>query len=703
MSEFDNQNQHSEDNVWTSYSDMFTTMAIIFLVMFVFALIKAGVSTVTVNQVKQNHKKELEGKMTPQMKAKQLKDRQVLSKSIQQMDKYEEKVNQKIQELTKFVSGMKSNKFLVKKVIDQSVQKDLALEKINTELNKRKKLIAQQQKENKKRLEEITKLQKLMDNNQKIYTKKIEQSNKKISKLEQSISQKDSAIAEKKQRVKELVAVKHDLNNKIRSMASVQIAANQQQIKLNKKIEKLRNNLTKRREINRKLEVTVKKKNDTVAQIAKENVHYQQVIKNKSQIIEQTVAKLEKSMRQYNQSTKTIEENRKVIASSSRELRMLKRERNNLEGKLTHAQKNLKSQSKAIKKHLESIKGLTSTQKILERELHGSRGANVQLQSKLAGMSEELSKSQGMRNKLAKSLKGLRDTKNSLERQLSKLEGQFKHTTAQAQKSEASLGSAMKSLKGLKAVKNSLEGELASLAEKFEKATGKAQRSEAVLNARIKKLQRKLVQRRIASVEANKRANYRGVLANKLAEKFRKANLNVRVNPKTGNIILGVGTKFLFRKNSDILSSYAKKTLKKIIPLYSATLLGDKDTASNISTFNITGHASPTYRGKCVNPKFKNTRAYNYNLHLSSMRAESVTKYLFSTHSFDFVNKWEMRGLTNSVGKSFSEPILLNRSIASQKESCFGHDVKNSQRVELSFTLKDNLKIRKSFRHLEGK
>ena len=54
--------QHKEDGkVWTSYSDMFTTMAIVFLVMFVFAMIKVGVSTMEKIAQDKVHQKELEG------------------------------------------------------------------------------------------------------------------------------------------------------------------------------------------------------------------------------------------------------------------------------------------------------------------------------------------------------------------------------------------------------------------------------------------------------------------------------------------------------------------------------------------------------------------------------------------------------------------------------------------------------------------
>ncbi len=55
--------EKDDGSVWTSYSDMFTTMAIIFLVMFVFALLRSGVATLEAVKEKKESKEQLEGKV----------------------------------------------------------------------------------------------------------------------------------------------------------------------------------------------------------------------------------------------------------------------------------------------------------------------------------------------------------------------------------------------------------------------------------------------------------------------------------------------------------------------------------------------------------------------------------------------------------------------------------------------------------------
>jgi len=48
--------EQDSGSVWTSYSDMFTTMSVIFLVMFVFALLRTGVKVVELVKTKNEHK-----------------------------------------------------------------------------------------------------------------------------------------------------------------------------------------------------------------------------------------------------------------------------------------------------------------------------------------------------------------------------------------------------------------------------------------------------------------------------------------------------------------------------------------------------------------------------------------------------------------------------------------------------------------------
>ena len=206
-------------------------------------------------------------------------------------------------------------------------------------------------------------------------------------------------------------------------------------------------------------------------------------------------------------------------------------------------------------------------------------------------------------------------------------------------------------------------------------------------NANIKDRAAK-AQRKIASIQDNFRQN----LGKKIAKRLSEANLNVYVDPHTGNVILRMDESFLFKRNSAILSKGAKRTLRKVIPLYVDTLFKEQDIADKINTINIIGHASPTWRQIYINPEDILMRtAYNYNLDLSSDRARSIVKYIFSRNFGKFKYKSTLRNKVQAIGKSFSEPV--KRTPASKKADICGkdYDCKLSRRVEISFTLKDNL------------
>lgn len=199
----------------------------------------------------------------------------------------------------------------------------------------------------------------------------------------------------------------------------------------------------------------------------------------------------------------------------------------------------------------------------------------------------------------------------------------------------------------------------------------------------------KNVGRKIASMKNKLRSN----IANALAQKFKNANISAKVDPVTGNVTLDLGKNFLFSKNSSRLSRGAKKQLKTIVPIYAEVLFSDKKIARQISSFNIEGHASPLWRQKYVSPKKINSRAYSYNMLLSGERAAAISSYIFSRKMGKYAYRVSLKNKTRAIGFGYSQPVKYKwskkRSIAS-KNKCWPYDCGLSQRVELSFTLKDD-------------
>ena len=97
----DDDDKKDDGSVWTSYSDLFTTVAVIFLVLFVFALIKAGVSTMQTVVAKREHEKELQGKVTEKNKKETDKKVNEMEKSISEIADYEDFIDQKMKDMRK--------------------------------------------------------------------------------------------------------------------------------------------------------------------------------------------------------------------------------------------------------------------------------------------------------------------------------------------------------------------------------------------------------------------------------------------------------------------------------------------------------------------------------------------------------------------------------------------------------------------------
>ena len=55
-----------------------------------------------------------------------------------------------------------------------------------------------------------------------------------------------------------------------------------------------------------------------------------------------------------------------------------------------------------------------------------------------------------------------------------------------------------------------------------------------------------------------------------------------------------------------------------------------------------------------------------------------------------YPEKLDMRRITRSIGYGFTRPVKQSRQIAQEESLCRSYNCSLSQRVELSFTLKDD-------------
>lgn len=136
MSGHHNDDENKDDgSVWTSYSDLFTTVAVIFLVMFVFALLRSGINTAKALREKQAQKEILEGKVPEKLALENQKKKDTLDKSIKEMDQFNEVIDQKMMEINTFQDEMKKHQNVMVDLLKDQQIKETIMADLRKELD----------------------------------------------------------------------------------------------------------------------------------------------------------------------------------------------------------------------------------------------------------------------------------------------------------------------------------------------------------------------------------------------------------------------------------------------------------------------------------------------------------------------------------------------------------------------------------------
>jgi hypothetical protein len=159
---------------------------------------------------------------------------------------------------------------------------------------------------------------------------------------------------------------------------------------------------------------------------------------------------------------------------------------------------------------------------------------------------------------------------------------------------------------------------------------------------------------------------------------------------KTGEVVLDFGDTY-FESDSANLKPRMKDIIERAMPIYSKSLFGNQKVANKISSVEIVGFASPTYKGRYVDPRSNkpdDKAALKYNMDLSYRRANSIFSYLVSNKNNDFKYQQDLLSLMKVSGRSFLEVMKVQgRSPASAAEFCKVNDCKKAQKVIVRFSM----------------
>ena len=236
-------------------------------------------------------------------------------------------------------------------------------------------------------------------------------------------------------------------------------------------------------------------------------------------------------------------------------------------------------------------------------------------------------------------------------------------------------------------------------AQAKEKALREYRSKVAQEKQQLKKQMASLSQEMKANEKEHKKAkevlNARKEIAEKIKTNFSKAGVKAQVDEKTGDVILNFGDEY-FDTGKYNLKPGMKDLLDESIPIYAKSLFEDQKIAEKLSFVEIVGFASPTYRGKFIDPqsmKEEDRQAINYNLDLSYYRARSIFNYIFDQKKMNYQHQKNLRSLVKVTGRSFlAERVGDTRGIASgmsKEEFCETYDCLGAQKVIIKFDLEE--------------
>ena len=559
---FDKKHGHNQDSMWTSYSDLFLGLSVIFLLLYVTASLRQGTDGV---------RQFLENKQLVRQ-----------NEDLKQQLKVYESLKQNYLETQAQAGEQETYDMLMKKL--ELLQDEQKEEKIKLRL---------QANENEKKEKAINQYQAIVRNiiNANVLAKA------RIKNRDVLITKRDDTITEKNE---EITGLEVDLQSKQKELQQGQAKIANLEENLEDKLKELERSYKSRK-------MSEKKFKEKQALLRQETEDKIAALEERNEATEQEVYKIGQQLKATNsQLTQTSNQ----LNQANNQLARVSTEKSELESELAASNQKFAAESGRIRGEYEAQKARdkASFDAALARErLSGNEKA-----AREAAFTAEA-------NRKAKELND----------KLGQLQGQYR----------------------------AKEGELAGV-------RGELAKAQENLNARKK-------------------------LAESIKGKFAKSGVRAEVDGKSGDVLLQFDGEY-FDTGAARLKPGMKKVLERAMPSYAQSLFEDPKIADKIENVEIVGFASPTFKGKVIDPTKLSPAerdAVNFNLDLSYARARSIFDHVYT--KMNFGHKQRLLPLVKVTGRSFLSE--RDRTVAGEgfADACKKLDCAKKQTVIIKFKLKD--------------
>ncbi len=414
---------------------------------------------------------------------------------------------------------------------------------------------------------------------------------------------------------------------------------------------------------------TIEEQQTNIGQLETDVAQKRRLIEEGEAKIAQTNDALENSQKKLLQAYKANQISKKSFDEKARRLN-------------DEAEKRVAALQAANQEHIQDLKDAFNAEKAAERAAFDAelKKSNMTAQEKARRLAEFKAEAAAKEGAMANRIAGLQGKLGQTESELNSTRGALANVKGDLDQTKGALNKTASELNAAKGALAGTKGELENTRGALNKATGDLVKATGELGAT-----------RGALAKAKEEMDARREVAREIKRGFAGAGIKADVDMQTGEVVLDFGNHY-FESDSANLKNEMKQIIEKAMPVYSRSLFGNHKIANKISAVEIIGFASPTYKGRFVDPKSSSPEdraALKYNMDLSYRRANSIFNYLVEERG-EFEHKQGLMSLMKVSGRSFLDVMKANgggRMPTKASDFCKLNDCKRAQRVIVRFSM----------------
>ena len=185
-----NEEESKQNDPWTSNSDLFMAVAVIFLIMFVFSILQSGASQLAVQQEKKEAQEYLLGKVDQESKTKTSKNLEEAKKDLKEMIQKKEILDISLKQIGEITKALEHREESIEELYKQQIENEALIKQSQEIIESQKDQLNTKETQITQKETKIKDISKTIEELQKELKEQLEQKKKLDQQLTQTAQEK---------------------------------------------------------------------------------------------------------------------------------------------------------------------------------------------------------------------------------------------------------------------------------------------------------------------------------------------------------------------------------------------------------------------------------------------------------------------------------------------------------------------------------